>query len=114
MFGHTQCGGIRFLLENAPMMLEKKQHSFIAKWMEIARPAFAKVTAGRPAEKSLQDQATMCAEYSFVNSLNNLATFPWIQERVASGKLSLHAWYFDLATGMVHRYDDQSDQWLTE
>jgi carbonic anhydrase len=113
VFGHTQCGGIRFLLENAQTMADAKQHSFIAKWIELARPAYNKIIAEH-ADKSINDQATLCTEYSLVNSLNNLSTFPWIKERVASGKLSLHAWYFDLATGGIHRYDQQNDRWLFE
>ena len=44
VLGHTQCGGIKALLEY-DAWLHKKEHSFIAKWMEIAKPAYDKVMA---------------------------------------------------------------------
>ena len=34
-------------------------------------------------------------------SLANLLTFPWIKERVESGKLETHGWYFDLEHGTL-------------
>lgn len=112
VFGHTQCGGIRALLESADEVLDKKSHTFIAKWMELARPAYDRVIA-KHGNVSLEDKITLCERYALVNSLNNLQSFPWIQERVATGKLSLHAWYFDLATGVIHMYDPQSGSWIT-
>lgn len=113
MFGHTQCGGIAALMENASTALAKERSSFIAKWMELARPAYEKVEA-QYTTASLQDKATLCAQYAIINSLKNLNSFPWIQERVTRGTLSLHGWYFDLATGSIHRYDQSNDRWIFE
>jgi len=111
ILGHTQCGGIQALLENAEQVLDRKPYSFIAKWMEIARPAYNKVIAEH-AQASLADKIILCEQHALINSLNNLQSFPWIQQRVRSGKLSLHAWYFNLATGVIHMYDQQKDSWF--
>lgn len=113
MFGHTQCGGIRALVESDQAVVDKKHHGFIAKWMEIARPAYDKVIVDH-SNASVQDQATLCMQYALINSLKNLQTFPWIQNRVQSGKLSLHAWYFDLSMGGIHQYDQDNDRWILE
>lgn len=110
LFGHTQCGGIQALLEGAENVLDKS-HSFIAKWMELARPAYDRVIAEYD-QVSFKDKVTLCEQYSLINSWNNLQSFPWIQERLSSGKLSLHAWYFDLETGVIHIYDQQKDNWI--
>ncbi len=111
ILGHTQCGGIQALLQSANTVVEKKPHSFIGKWMELARPAYDKVMMEHR-ETSLEQQITFCEQYALINSLNNLHTFSWVQERVNHGTLSLHAWYFDLATGALHRYDQGDDSWL--
>ncbi len=113
MFGHTQCGGIRALVESDQAVVDKNNHGFIAKWMEIARPAYDKVIATH-SDASVQDKATVCMQYALINSLNNLKSFPWIKDRVQSGKLSLHAWYFDLSIGGIHQYDQQQDSWILE
>jgi len=38
-------------------------------------------------------------------SLANLMTFPWLAERVRTGKLELHGWYFDLETATLYVCD---------
>ena len=43
-----------------------------------------------------------------VNSVNNLMTFPWIAERVAAGKLVLHAWWFNLTKGQLYAFNPAS------
>jgi|SRR5579871_1754953 len=111
IFGHTQCGGIQALLESSQRVWDKKPHSFIPKWMELARPAYDRVMAEQT-NGSLQDKVTLCEQYALINSLNNLHSFPWIEERVRQHKLSIHAWYFDLATGVIHMYDQQTGVWL--
>lgn len=112
LFGHTQCGGIQALLENADKVLNKKPYSFISKWMDLARPAYDRVVVEH-GEVQFVDKVTLCEQYALINSLNNLKSFPWIQEQVNKGKLELHAWYFDLATGIVNTYDEQKNSWLS-
>lgn len=111
ILGHTQCGGIQALIEGADKVLDQKSQSFIAKWMEIARPAYDRVEAEH-GHASLEDKVILCEQYALINSLNNLRSFPWIQERVQAGKLVLHAWYLDLATGIVHIYDQEKARWF--
>ena len=110
IFGHTQCGGIQALLESADAVFDKKQHGFIAKWMELARPAYNKVNQEH-AQASLEDKITLCEQYALVNSLKNLQSFPWIQQRVHQGQLTLHAWYFELKKGHIHAYDQEKKAW---
>src|SRR3990167_2514554 len=43
ILGHTQCGGIQALLQNAVQVLPQQSRGFIAKWLELAQPAYAQV-----------------------------------------------------------------------
>lgn len=106
LFGHTQCGGIQALLEQTPETCGHK--GFIAKWMELAKPAHEAVLQYH-ADVSLEKKNTLCGQYSLINSLRNLKTFPWIAERVADGSLSLHAWNFDLNKGMIEVLDQEQN-----
>ncbi len=112
ILGHTYCGGIKTLLETGSN-LHENPHRFIAKWMEIALPAYEK-TMAKYDHASFQEKSLMCERYALINSLHNVQTFPWIKERVSSGALSLHAWYFDLATGRIHRYNPEEERWVFE
>lgn len=104
LFGHTQCGGIQALLEGSAT--ECAQKSFISKWMELANPAHQAVLEYHK-ESSLDEKTTLCGQYSLINSLKNLQTFPWIAERVENGSLSLHAWNFDLSRGVLEAFDPE-------
>jgi carbonic anhydrase len=105
VFGHTQCGGITALLQGANNPAGER--SFIAKWMELAAPAHARVLR-RYSEADLDQQVVLCEQYALTNSLKNLMTFPWIKQRAEEGSLSLHAWYFDLSTGTIQKFDAQN------
>lgn len=102
LFGHTQCGGIQSLFDTAPHTPRLK--SFVSKWMELARPAH-QAALDFHGDQSLEEKVTLCGQYSLINSLKNLMTFPWIQEKVQEGSLMLHAWNFDLSKGNLEAFD---------
>lgn len=111
ILGHTRCGGIQTLLKSTDEIFDKKSHGFIAKWMEIARPAYEKVMS-QHSSALFEERVTLCEQYALEQSLNNLQTFSWITDRVKAGKLTLHAWYFDLETGRIHQYDAAAQKWI--
>ncbi len=92
VMGHSGCGGIQALREgiSAP---EGQDFSFIAPWMQIAEGA-----------KCSSQEA--CEKRAIKLSLNNLETFPWIAERVKSGKTQLHGWYFEFDGGKLSSLKD--------
>lgn len=107
LFGHTQCGGIQSLLESP---LDKPaQKNFITKWMELARPAHQAILDFHSTQ-SLEEQTTLCGQYSLINSLKNLMTFPWINAKVQDGSLALHAWNFDLSKGKLEAFDTNENR----
>ena len=101
IFGHRHCGGIQALMETNG---GNNNSDFIATWMEVAKPAKERVLKEH-SQCSLQEQAHFCEKESLLVSLDNLTTFPWIQERVSNQQLSLHGWYFDLDSGNIEAYD---------
>jgi carbonic anhydrase len=93
VLGHGLCGGVKTLLDGAP----DKAHEFIAPWMSIAEAACARVLLSVPASERQQT----CEHEVVKVSLANLMTFPWIAERVADGKLTLHGAWFDIRIGVL-------------
>ena len=78
----------------------ERAQDFVEPWMKMAQPALeAARAAGTPFE--LLDDV---CEYETVKlSLRNLRTFPWIAEREADGRLSLHGFRFGIANGVLER-----------
>lgn len=101
VMGHSQCGGIRALMQG----IEDRQ--FVSQWVQIAQAAKEEVLASLK-DKPPELQARACEEAAILLSLENLATFPWVAKAVEAGELTLHGWYFDLAAGELLAYDPES------
>lgn len=101
VLGHSQCGGIRALMRDAG---ECEGSEYVAKWVRIAAPVREKVRRELPHE-TFDLQAHACEQAAILQSLENLLTFPWIAQRVSTGDLSIHGWYFDLDHGELLGYD---------
>lgn len=102
VFGHARCGGINALVRAGGT--SNQPASFIDDWMGLAESARASVVQAMP-EATLEEQARACEQSAILVSLDNLMTFPWIRERVESGKLELYGWYFDIENGQLLNYD---------
>jgi carbonic anhydrase len=104
VLAHSHCGGIRALLS-----ADSTDTNFISSWMNIAHEAKKKVLTQHK-NQSLEQQEKICEEESLLISLKNLRSFPWIDEKVCAGVLYLHAWRFDLSTGIIKKFNEQSKQ----
>jgi carbonic anhydrase len=101
ILGHQKCGGIRALVERRLVRNQTEPaNDFIDSWVSIADPA-VELTRLRTKGMSLDQQCEDCEQSSIDQSLKNLMTFPWIQERVNAGKLDLHGWWYNMASGTV-------------
>lgn len=104
VLGHSGCGGIGALMEGRE---PKSEADFVGRWMQIAEPARRQVL-DELANKSLPEQIRACEIASIIVSMDNLMTFPFISERVDSGKLALIGWYFDIQKGELYDFDQES------
>ncbi|CAB4289803.1 unnamed protein product [Prunus armeniaca] len=89
--GHSCCGGIRALMS---MDDEVEKSSFIQNWVVVGRDArlWTKAAASK---LSFDQQCKHCEKESINRSLLNLLTYPWIEEKVKNGVLSVHGGYYD-------------------
>ena len=101
VLGHAHCGGINALVRAGGVC---GQGSYIDDWMCLAESARTGVMEEMP-QASPEEKERACEQRSILVSLDNLKTFPWVSERVASGLLTLHGWYFDIEGGQLLRYD---------
>jgi carbonic anhydrase len=106
VMGHSGCGGVRALLDGAPVALDG-EYSFITPWVDIIAAAKQRV-----ADKPDAERYRACECEGLKISLANLRTFPWIAERMAAGTLSIHGWHFDIPTGNIIAYDEAADRFV--
>lgn len=93
IMGHTDCGGINTLMSQTA-----HQHDFVDDWLDIAAEA-KKQALSEPYDPAHICEA--CAKEAIRISLNNLAGFPFVKERLKTGELELQGWYFRLDSGQI-------------
>jgi carbonic anhydrase len=103
IMGHRQCGGIRALVTGTTTA----EGSFVSQWMKIAQSAKDRILQKYPnaTEDSL---CRHCEMESIVNSLENLRSFPFVEEAVKERNLTIIGAYFDLENGHIYEYDQES------
>lgn len=105
--GHSQCGGVKAchdMCSGAAPELEETS-SFIGRWMDILRPGYDRVKATHGEKgaglRELEQEAVR-------TSLGNLATFPFVEDALGAGMLTLHGAWIDIAKGEMHGLDGET------
>ena len=106
VMGHSQCGGVKGCLDmckgNAPDLDDPA--SFIGRWMDILRPKYDMI-ADLPDEAA---QVRRLERLAVQTSVENLFTFPFIEERHTNGSLSLHGLWLDIGEGRIESYSTEA------
>lgn len=106
IMGHRQCGGIRALMTDLSL---SNPESFVGQWMQIADPAKRKVLAEQ-SHKDPETQIRCCEMESIICSIQNLKTFPFVQEALLTRELNIVGTYFDLEQGQLFNYEEDTQQ----
>ncbi len=111
--GHSNCAGVRTALDAAlcgvepdtmPAIVEAFFNSnsdddyALQDWTSFAEAACHEVIAEH-GERSAEELARHAEQRSILKSLENLRARPWLRDLETGGKLTLHGWWFDIATG---------------
>lgn len=104
ILGHRRCGGIRALMEGS----QQKQNSFVGMWMEIAERAKLKVLT-KFKNQDFEIQCLECEKEGIVTSMENLKTFPFVQDAITLRDLKIFGIYFDLDQGILLEYEESID-----
>jgi len=108
VLGHGRCGGIRAALDIAGEPLSSDD--FIGRWMGLLRPAVEAVSTN--ALMTQYERQIALEHISLRYSIANLRTFPWVNMREQTGKLQLHAAWFDISSGELWVLDKKSSEFL--
>ncbi|WZY68248.1 hypothetical protein YC2023_000488 [Brassica napus] len=90
VIGHSRCGGIQALMG----MEEVDSRSFIHNWVIVGKKA-KESTKAVASNLHFDHQCQHCEKTSINHSLERLLGYPWIEEKVRKGSLSLHGGYYD-------------------
>ena len=89
VLGHSHCGGIKTLVDD-----HGHDHNFIDSWLSIADEVVSEQVEN-------VDVYCECEKKAVAVSLRNLQTFPFVAERLKTGRLRLCGWYFCIESGRL-------------
>lgn len=93
VLGHSQCGGIETLLKQGAAT----ENDFINTWVSLVEDAHDHTC-----------DADLYAKHAMGQSYANCLAFPWVKERVDAGELAIHRWFFDIRSGTVAYFCDNT------
>jgi carbonic anhydrase len=107
--GHSQCGAITALLSKKPV---SHLTPHLRDWLKVASPVVETVRKDYTHLHDSTERETAAAEENVLFGLDNLHSYPCVQERLGDGSLRLHGWFFKIATGELFAYDPETLQFL--
>ena len=105
--GHSQCGAISALLDKKPV---SDQTPHLRDWLKVASPVLETMKKDYAHLHDASARETAAAEENVLFGLDNLHSYPCVQERLAKGSLRLHGWFFKIATAELFAYDPETRQ----
>jgi len=104
--GHSQCGAMASLLGQPPS--ERTPH--LRDWLHLAAPVVEILKSNYSHLTEQTARETAAAEENVLFGLDNLHSYPCVQDRLMDGSLRLHGWFFKIATGELFAYDPDTRQ----
>ncbi|MCX2716529.1 carbonic anhydrase [Helicobacter sp. MIT 21-1697] len=98
--GHSDCGACSAIYE-PPEELEKAP--YVKKWIELLEPVKQKVDALKPSSKA--KRRWLMEQINIEHQLENLMTYPFVEERFDRGELNVYGWYYIIETGEILNYN---------
>jgi carbonic anhydrase len=106
--GHSQCGAMTALLNPelaAPM-------PSVQEWLGLAESTRASVEASVAEDATPEERIARAIELNTLHQLNNLRSHPSVIAAVESGDVQLHAWVYNIGSGAVTAYHEDSGEFV--
>lgn len=98
--GHSNCGACEAIYEPPKKLNETP---YVKKWLKLLDPVKEKVLALKPASKSKRTWLTELINIE--QQLENLMSYPFVEERFDRGELRVYGWYYIIESGEILNYN---------
>jgi carbonic anhydrase len=105
--GHSDCGAMKALL--TPEKLEGVPS--VKRWLAHGEIAH-RVVSENYDHLSQAEFVQALIEENVVAQLDHLRTFPSVAARLANGRIQLHGWTYNIATGDVRAWDSEASHYV--
>ena len=97
--GHSNCGGCKALFYPQEKL---NKFPFVKEWLKTNEDIKQRVLAKNLDEEEREFQTE---QLNIVKQLENITTYPYIEEKINNGKINLYGWYYIIETGDIFNYN---------
>lgn len=101
ILGHSKCAGVAAMCQSS-----HDTTSHLSNWIHTNK--VSKQLSAYPSD--ITNPIDQHALESLAHSYHNLESYPELQEKLASNKIRLHAWFYQLETATLNNYLPQTNQ----
>jgi len=105
--GHSECGAMQALLHGR----EKVKTPNLKAWLRHGEKALDALNHNQNFAAGLAAHNRL-SQLNVLQQVENLKSYPIIREKLASKKLKVHAWWFELANAAVYCFDSHSGKFV--
>lgn len=105
--GHSDCGAIKAALDH--VALEQLPKARL--WLSHVEDAFKFKQPLNPADGPQAELASLIRG-NVLAQVQSMRTHPAIIHALAENRIQIHAWYYDILSGRVERYDDEQQRFV--
>lgn len=98
--GHSNCGACAAIFKDKK---ELKATPYVQKWLELLEPVKKKVESLKPGTKA--KRMWLAEQINIEQQLENLMTYPFVEEKFDRGELNVYGWYYIIQTGEILNYN---------
>jgi carbonic anhydrase len=105
--GHSECGAIHGLLH--PESIQNMPH--VCDWLHHHAEPVQEILA-RSGRLGGPDEIAQAVDANVLVQLENLRAHPCVAEALAAGRIALHGWVYNIASGEIRAYDEKWQQFV--
>lgn len=106
--GHTNCGAMKGAL--SPEKLDSLPH--VKEWLGHCRVATEVVKERTGCDALTDDHLEEVTKENVIQQIQHLRTHPTVAAKLATDRVRLHGWIYNIETGEVLCYDDNSREFI--
>lgn len=100
--GHSHCGSMKALLQLNSL---NEEMPLVYDWLKHHAESTRRLLRDNYKNYDGEELLKIAIEQNVLTQIENLETYPVIRSKLHGGKLSLHAWVYEIETGQIFAYD---------
>ena len=97
--GHSNCGGCKALFYPQEKL---NKFPFVKEWLKTNEDIKQRVLAKN---LSAEEREFQTEQLNIVKQLENITSYPFVEEKIKERKINLYGWYYIIETGDIFNYN---------